>query len=396
MRPRKVIHVITRLDYGGSAQNTMRTVLGHDREQFEPLVVAGTTGQWDAQGGRLATEAQCRELEKEGIRWVLLPNLVREVHILKDCPALWELVTILRRERPEIVHTHTSKAGVLGRLAAWIANVPVVVHTPHGHVFYGHFGCFRSWIFTVVERLLAPLTTRMIALTESERDEHLQRKIGRASHFAVVPSGIDLDRFRRARAKASPEPRGFSRQPGSMVIGSVGWLTPVKGHRDLVEAVALLLPEFPHLHVLLVGSGDLQEELTALGQGLGLGKQLHFLGHREDVEACLAVMDIFVLPSLNEGMGRALIEAMAAGLPVVATGVGGVPAIVQDQVNGLLVPPQEPVALANAIRSLLAQPERRRQLGEAAQRSIGERFSVQGMVKSIESLYQESLGEVRG
>ena len=394
MTPRKVIHVITRLDYGGSAQNTMRTVLGHDRALCEPVVVTGMPGRWDAQGGQSATDVNCRHLEKEGIRWVMLPTLVREIHVLKDLRTVWALVRLFRREKPQLVHTHTSKAGVLGRVAAWLVKVPVIVHTPHGHVFYGHFGRLRSWLFMQVERVLSSLTTRLIALTESERDEHLQRQIGRARHFAVVPSGIDLDKFHHARSCESQRPPWFSCPPDAVVIGSVGWLTPVKGHRYLIEAVARLLPSFPHLHVMLVGSGELQDELTALGRQLGLGDCLHMLGHRGDVEACLAAMDIFVLPSLNEGMGRALVEAMAAGLPVVATRVGGVPAIVQDRQNGLLVLPRDAAALADALRSLLSRPGWMTQLGEAARQSIGERFGTKAMVQSIEALYRESFREV--
>lgn len=388
------MHVITRLDCGGSAQNTMRTVLGHDRALFEPVMVAGISGRWDAQGGQPATDANCRCLEKENIRCVMLPTLVREIHLLNDVRALWALVRLFRRERPQIVHTHTSKAGVLGRVAAWLAKVPVIVHTPHGHVFYGHFGRLWSWIFIQVERALSIPTTRLIALTESERDEHLQRKIGRTNHFAVAPSGIDLDKFRHARSRNVQRPDRFPCPPDAVVIGSVGWLTPVKGHRYLIEAAAGMLPSYPRLHVMIVGSGELQDDLTALGRQLGLEGRLHLLGHREDVEACLAAMDVFVLPSLNEGMGRALVEAMAAGLPVVATKVGGVPAVVQDRCNGLLVSPGNAAALADALRSLLSRPEWMTQLGDAAQQSIGERYGTQAMVQSIEVLYRESLREM--
>lgn len=394
MTPRKVIHVITRLDYGGSAQNTMRTVLGHDRALFAPMIVTGMAERWDAQGGQPATDANCRSLEKEHIRYAMLPPLVREINLLNDIRALWALVGLFRREQPQIVHTHTSKAGVLGRVAAWLAKVPVIVHTPHGHVFYGHFGRLRSWIFMQVERVLSVLTSRLIALTESERDEHLQRHIGCAGHFAVVPSGIDLEKFRLARSRDVRRPGRFPWPPDAVVVGSVGWLTPIKGHRYLIEAAAGMLPTCPHLHVMIVGSGELRDELAAMGRRLGVGDRVHLLGHREDVEACLAAMDIFVLPSLNEGMGRALVEAMAAGLPVVATKVGGVPAVVQDRHNGLLVPPGNASALADALRSLLSRPEWMKQLGDAAQQSIGERYGTQAMVRSIEALYRESLREV--
>jgi glycosyltransferase involved in cell wall biosynthesis len=194
-----VIHVITRLDHGGSAQNTMLTALGHDRERFMPLVVMGLPGRWDAQGGQGATEENMRLLEKEGIQSVVIPTMARSISLLDDMRTLWTLIRLFHRERPSVVHTHTSKAGVLGRIAAWIAKVPVVVHTPHGHVFYGHFGPVRSWLFLQVERVLSRITHRLIALTEAEREDHLDRFVGRPNQFAVVPSGIDRERFGRAR-----------------------------------------------------------------------------------------------------------------------------------------------------------------------------------------------------
>lgn len=193
-----VIHVITRFDWGGSAQNTLLTALGHNRAQFRPIVVAGDPGPWTAQGGAKATEENRLRLQAHGIPLEIVPALTREVNPLKDLQALWSLIRILRREQPTIVHTHTSKAGVLGRLAAWIARVPIVLHTPHGHVFFGHFGRFKSWLFLFIEYVLAWGTTRMIALTEAERDDHLERGVGRRKNFSVIPSGIDLKQFQLA------------------------------------------------------------------------------------------------------------------------------------------------------------------------------------------------------
>lgn len=393
MAAKTVIHVITRLDRGGSAQNTMLTAMGHDRARYEPLVVAGRPGRWDAQGGQAATDKHCRELEKAGIRWIVIPTLTRELNPLKDLLALWSLVRLFRREQPAIVHTHTSKAGVLGRLAAWWCGVPVVVHTPHGHVFYGHFTAVLSRTFMLVERVLARLTTRLIALTEAERDEHLERRVGRAEQFTVVPSGIDLERFRSVGRTWGGRPTWFPCPPGSIVVGSVGWLTPVKGHRVLIEAAAQLKATFPNLHVVLVGSGGLHAELSALADRLRLKDSVHFLGEREDVEVCLSAMDLFVLPSLNEGMGRALVEAMAAGLPVIASRVGGVPALIEHDRTGLLVPAGNPGALAQAIRQVLDRPDWARQMGQAASHSIGQRFSATAMVRAIEWVYEQALCE---
>ena len=391
MAARTVIHIITRLDRGGSAQNTMLTVLGHDRTQYEPMVIAGHPGSWDAQGGMAATEEQRRRLEKERISCVIMPSLVRPISPWKDLCALWTLVGILRATRPAIVHTHTSKAGVVGRVAAWFAQVPVIVHTPHGHVFYGHFGPWKSRVFVQIERILCRVTNILVALTSAERDDHLDRAVGRADRFAVIPSGIDVERFRRARVEGRQIPTGFDCPVDATIVGSIGWLTDIKGHRVLVEALDYLKDEFPHLHVVIVGSGGQQEALLAQADSLGLRDRIHLVGHRDDIERCLAGMDCFVFPSLNEGMGRALIEAMAAGLPVVASRVGGIPAIVRHEENGLLVAAGDSRALSDALRRILSDPQSADRLGRNASRTIGQEFGVQAMVDAVESVYRRAL-----
>lgn len=390
MASRKVVHIITRLDRGGSAQNTMLTVLGHDRTQFEPVVITGEAGSWDAQGGVTATNENIRRLEKEAIRCHVVPSLVRHISLWQDLAALWNLIRLLKSERPGIVHTHTSKAGVLGRLAAWFAGVPVIVHTPHGHVFYGHFGPMRSWVFLLIERGLAQITVWLIGLTAAERAEHLERGVGRHDRFAVIPSGIDADRFRKARVTGKVIPDWFGCPSAATVVGSIGWLTDIKGHRFLVDAVAALRREYPNLHLVIVGSGDRHDALVAQAERAGIGGAVHLVGHREEVDACLAGMDCFVLPSLNEGMGRALIEAMAAGLPVIASQVGGIPALIRDGKNGLLVPAGNSRALADALRRVLRHPQWAGELGTKAMQSIGTGYGVESMVQAVEATYREA------
>lgn len=391
MEPWKVIHVITRLDRGGSAQNTLLTALGHDRARFDPCVVTGVPGRWEAQGGIRAAEENHRRLAAAGVRGQVVPTLTRDITPIKDLRSLRQLTALFRRERPAIVHTHTSKAGAVGRLAAWLAGVRTIVHTPHGHVFYGHFGRRTSWMFLQTERLLATRTTRLIALTEAERDEWLARGVGRPDRFAVVPSGIDLEQFRRVAGVIGRRPAGFDCPPDALVVGSVGWLTPIKGHRFFIEAVAKLKPLHARLHAVIVGSGELHAELAALAAKLGVGTSVRFLGERHDVSDCLGAMDLFVIPSLNEGMCRALVEAMAAGRPVIATRVGGIPAIVKDRQNGLLVPSGDPAALASAMAELLSRPDWAKELAASASQSIGARFGIPAMVKGVEAVYEEAL-----
>ncbi len=390
MAVRKVVHIITRLDHGGSARNTMLTVLGHDRTQFEPVVVTGQAGTWNAQGGLTATMENLLFLEKEGIRHHMVPSMVRHISPKADLVTLWKLIALLRQEQPHIVHTHTSKAGVLGRLAARITGAPMIVHTPHGHVFYGHFGAISSWIFLQIERALAWITDVLIALTTAEKTEQLERSIGCAGRFAVIPSGIDIDRFKQARAAGKVMPEWFDCPSHVTVIGSVGWLTTIKGHRFLVDAVAQLKQEYPHLHLVILGSGDQHEALLQQASQAGIRQAVHLVGHREDVERALAGMDCFVLPSLNEGMGRALIEAMAAGLPVIASRVGGIPSLIEDEKNGLLIPAGDSYALATALRQILSDPAWACTLGQNATRSIGMGYSVPAMVGAIESIYREA------
>jgi glycosyltransferase involved in cell wall biosynthesis len=393
---RTVVHVITRLDWGGSAQNTLLTAVGHDRTKFRPMVVAGEIGQWDDQGGLKARDEQVAALERAQVSWQVVPGLTRSLNPIKDLVALWALIRIFRRERPAIVHTHTSKAGALGRVAAWIVGVPVIVHTPHGHVYYGHFGPLLSRLFLRIERLLARMTTTMIALTGAEREDHLAQHVGKRETFAVVPSGIDVARFRQAGTKAGGRLPGATYPEGAYVIGSVGWLTPVKGHRVVIEALAKLKPKYPKTHLLLVGSGHLRGELSELAARLGVTASVDFLGARTDVPDCLRALHCFVLPSFNEGMGRALIEAMAAGRPVIASRVGGIPAIVEHGKSGLLVPPGDAEALVAAIADVIDRPERARALGEAARARIDESFSVGAMVQTIERVYEAALTRVGG
>lgn len=387
----KVVHIITRLDWGGSARNTMLTVLGHNRREFEPVVITGEAHSCDTQGGHIATNENLRLLEKEAIRCHMVPSLVRHISPPADVQALWHLVRLLRDERPHIVHTHTSKAGVLGRVAAWIAGIPVIIHTPHGHVFYGHFAATASWVFLQIERVLAWITNELIGLTPAEAQEHLERGIGQAKHFNIIPSGIDRDRYTNARMNGKLVPEWFGCPSSAHIVGSIGWLTTVKGHRFLVDAVALLIHNHYNLHLVMIGTGEQHQALLRQADQAGISHAVHLLGHREDIDICLAGFDSFVLPSLNEGMGRALVEAMAAGLPVIASRVGGIPALIDDGTNGLLVPPGDSSALAEAIRKVVDDAAWARELGTHAMETIDAGYGVAAMVTAIESTYRKAV-----
>src|SRR5207302_1237241 len=388
LTPKKVVHIITRLDHGGSARETIQTVLGHDRGRFCVSLAFGRPDTMTADDAVLL-KADLQQLGQAGVAVFQVPPLVREINPVLDAWATFALWRMLCRVRPEVVHTHTSKAGSVGRLAAWLAGIPVVIHTPHGHLFYGYYGRFLSSLVCFGERFLARLTDRIVTLTDRGAEEHVRYKIAGQQKFVTIHGGNSLAPFRSMRVNATFKRRELGLPPEGPIIGTVGRLVPIKGHTWLIRAVPRVLAEFPQACVVLIGDGPLRGELKELTAELGISPHVVFLGTRHDIPECLTALDLFVLPSLNEGMGRALVEAMAVGCPVVATCVGGIPDVVTDGATGLLVPPRDDRALADAILTLLRDRRLLAAYGEAAQRRVDERFDIETMVRSIERLYDE-------
>src|SRR5437867_9407927 len=340
LTPKKVVHIITRLDHGGSARETLQTVLGHDRGRFRVSIAFGrpeTTTADDA--ALLKTDLQ--QLGQADVSVFQVPPLVREINPVLDAWATVALWRLLRGVRPDVVHTHTSKAGAVGRLAAWLAGIPVVIHTPHGHLFYGYYGRFLSTLLCFAERLLARLTDRIVTLTDRGAQEHVQYKIASPQKVVTIHGGNSLAQFRSMRVNATVKRKKLELPLEGPIIGTVGRLVPIKGHSWLLRAVLRVLAEFPQACVVLIGDGPLLGELQELASELGISQHVVFLGTRHDVPECPAALGLFGLPSLHEGMGRALVEAMAVGCPVVATRVGGIPDIVDDGVTGLLIPARD-------------------------------------------------------
>lgn len=378
-----VVHIITRLDRGGSAENTLRSVLGLTARGYRVAVLTGP--------GDDRPSALLPRVEAAGVRVTVLPALRREVHLGRDLAACRDLVRILRRDRPAIVHSHESKAGFLGRWAARVAGCRRLVHTPHGHIFYGHFSPARTAVYVMLERLTAPITTRLVALTPREIEEHLARGVGRADQWVAIHSGVPLERFQAVAA----DPNGLRRElgcpSGAPLVGSVGRLAPIKRYQDLIAAVARL-PR-PDVVCLLVGDGPEAAALAAAARLAGLGDRVRFLGWREDIPRILAALSVFVLPSANEGMGRVIVEAMAAGVPVIATRVGGIPSVLPDGECGLLVEPEDVAGLSGAIGKLLADGALAARMGAAGRRRAPA-YGVEAMVEKLDGLYREILGSV--
>jgi len=375
-----VAHIITRLDRGGSAENTLSSVLGLTARGYRVTVL---TGPGDDRPSNLLGQ-----VEAAGIRVTVLPALYREVRPDRDLRALRGLVRTLRRDPPTIVHTHESKAGFLGRWAARLAGCRRLVHTPHGHIFYGHFSPARTAFYLMLERLTAPITTRLVALTPREIEEHLARGVGRREQWRAIHSGVRLERFQAV----APDPDGLRRElgcpPGAPLVGSVGRLAKVKRYQDLIAAVAHL--GRPNVVCLLVGDGPEAPALAAAARQAGVGERVRFLGWRDDIPRIVTALSVFVLPSANEGMGRVLVEAMAAGVPVIGTRVGGIPSVIADGECGLLVEPGDVAGLSGAIGKLLADGPLAARMGAAGRRRALA-YGVESMVEKLDGLYRELL-----
>ncbi len=396
----RVAHIITRLCKGGAQENTFHTVRLHNRGRFEVDLIAG-----HARGPEGSIEEAVRAA---GIEIQREPWLVRNPAPLRDLLTLQRLTERLRRGRYDIVHTHTSKAGWLGRIAAHRAGVPLVVHTPHGNIFDGYFPAPVTRAFVWMERHAARRTHRIIELTPGGIEEHLAEGIGQREQYRVIFSGIDVSPYDEAianraatRAKlgmgdassvvaGSPDP-ATALAEGLFLIGAVGRLEPVKGFTHFIEAALRVASASPQARFILAGDGSQRAALER--QAAPLGTRFQFLGLRHDIPSLMAAFDILAVPSLNEGMGRVLLEAGAAGTPAVASSVGGIPDVVDDGETGLLVPPKDAGALADALLELAAQPERRRLMGDTARAKVVPAYSLEEMVRQIEALYEELLDE---
>ncbi|MBX3011953.1 MAG: glycosyltransferase family 4 protein [Caldilineaceae bacterium] len=378
----KVLHPITRLIIGGAQENTMLTAQLLDKATWDVTVVSGP--QTGSEGSLIEA------VQERGIPLILEPTLVREVNPVKDFLAVLRLTQLMRRGHYTIVHTHSSKAGIVGRWAAKLAGVPIIVHTVHG---WGHHERQHPLVrayYILLEKLTLPITDKLIAVTSKDIEKGLRDGIGKASHYVVIRSGIELDRFGHPQVPREATRAAWGIPANAVVVGSVTRLSPQKAPLDFVRAAAVIAQRFPETYFMLVGDGPLRQEVEALAVALGIAERLVLTGLRRDVPELLAAFDLFALSSLWEGLPRVLPQAMATGLPIVATACDGSAEAIAEGINGFLVPPGEPAVLAERLCQLLANPTLAQQMG-AANRTRATEFSDQGMVQAIAALYHTLL-----
>ena len=371
-----VLHVITKLPFGGAQENTLLTVRGLDRRLYRVDIASSPGGEWQGWAAAVADQLH------------LLPAMRREMSPRHDGLTILHIYRLLRRQKYDIVHTHSSKAGFLGRIAARLARTPVVIHTVHGFAFNDRtFSARKQALYLWLERAGARLSDHLIMVAELNRQEGLARGIDSAEKMSVIYSGLELERFHPLPDKAAAR-RALSLPPDAHVIGFVGRFTAATSPQLFVQAAQILLARFPDLHAVMAGDGELREQVAALA---GDEPRLHRLGYRLDVPAILAACDIFVSSNLWGGLGRAITEAAAAGLPVVAFPVNGVPELIQDGVTGLHARIGDADDLAAKTAYLLERPELAARLGAAGRQRALLDFGVDKMVSDVDRLYRRLL-----
>ena len=363
--------------------------LAHDPAYEDRYAVDVVSGPQTGPEGSLI-----EEVRRRGTPLTILPELVREISPAKDLQALIRLRQLMQdaagRARYQIVHTHSSKAGVLGRVAARWAGVPIIVHTVHGWSFHDQMSPARRSLYVALERLGAALSQAEIVVTGRDIEKGLDAGIGRRQDYTVIRSGIELDRFGHPQAPPEEMKRQLGIPNGLPVVGSVTRLSPQKAPLDLVEAFRLICQQQPKSRFVVVGDGPMRVEMEMQLAAYGLAEQTVITGIRRDVPELMAMFDVFVLSSLWEGLPRVLPQAMATGLPVVCTRVDGAVEAVTEGETGFLVPRGEPALLAEKVVRLLRDEPLRRRMGEAG-RARSRAFGARKMVAEIERLYHALL-----
>ena len=389
LKKTRVMHIITRLDKGGSAETTLQVVSLLNRERYDVFLVHGLS--LESNMGVTEQEVLARDLsqtEKRGVRSFSIPSLVRRLSLKNDLLAFISVYRLIKRIKPHIVHTHTSKAGVLGRVAAYLAGVPIIVHTPHGHVFHSYYGYIVTKMIVFVEIILSLITDKITALTDRERDEHLEQGIASIEKYIIIHSGVMLQQIMNTNIDVETGKKKFDIPQNSNVIGVIGRLVPIKGHKYLVSAAKRIIKECDNTVFVFVGDGYLESILERQAESLGVRKNIIFAGWRSDVIDVLGLFDILVLPSLNEGMGKVLIEGMALGKPIVASCVGGIIDLVKNGDNGILVPPRDSDALSEAILKLIRNKKLAQKLGGNGKAKVYPEYDTSVMIRQIEDLYE--------
>ena len=377
----KVLRIIARLNIGGPAIHTILLTqkLNHDR--YTSILVKGIEDQCEGDMNYLA--------RRKGVDPIVVSELSRTISWRDDLRAFWKIYRLIETERPDIVHTHTAKAGAIGRIAARAAGVPLIIHTFHGHVFHSYFSRWQTRMFILVERFLATFTDRIITVSEKQRREILSYGIGNPNKVITVPLGLELKPALNCERYTGTFRKQFQIPEECSTVGIVARLVPIKGHTYFLNAARKVIEEIPHVRFLIVGDGEEKDDLIRHAEELGISDRVRFCGFQRLLGDVYSDLDIVVLSSLNEGLPVALIEAMVAGKPIVTTNVGGVPDLVGSNQAAQLVPAKDPVAMGEAIIRVLKNLDHYKQRARQYCQTTFNRYNIDRLVKNIDSVYRE-------
>ena len=379
----KVAHIIARMITGGADENTLFTIEGLNKEKYEIDLITGEEFNKDI----------LNKVKNHPFDIIQIKGLKWKLNFLHDPIVLLKLIKLLKGKHYDIVHTHTTKAGILGRIAARIVGVPVIVHGLHGSTFEAFNSGLLNWLLFLFERLTGRFTDAYVSVSGVLSEKYIERGIGKKENYHTVYSGMELEIFYGVRGKINcRKKRGeLGIDAGDFVIGNVARLETRKGHQFLLDAFKNVVGEqkYSQVKLLIIGEGNKRKYLENYVKELNLEDKVIFTGYREDVEELMALMDIFVLTSLREGLPRVLVQAAAVGMPSIAFNVDGVPEIIKDNYNGFLVKVKDVEQLENRIVKYMNNKELVLLHGQKGREFIENKWSIKGMIDRIDKIYQD-------
>jgi glycosyltransferase involved in cell wall biosynthesis len=385
MRKINILYVITKLELGG-AQRQLLSLISHlDKERFNPFL-------FTAQEGLLVKEA----LSINSLNIKLSGFLERPINPFKDLLALIEIYRFIKKNNIEIVHTHSSKAGLLGRWAARLAKARIIVHTVHGWTFNDYQPCFLRWLFIWLERSTAGFTHKLIIVSGHDKQKGLRFHIGEENKYSIIRYGIDYAEFNSAEQDIKSIKEKLGLRQTDLVVGMVSCFKPQKSPQNFLRLASLVKQDSPNAKFLLVGDGSLRKELERLIDRLNLQKQVVLSGWRRDIPGILSAIDVFVLTSLWEGLPISVLEAMASSRPVLATNTGGIKEVIIEGKTGFLVSPGDMKKMSELLIMLLKDESLRKIIGQNARVSLDGSFRLENMVNANQDLYENLVKEERG
>ncbi|CAN5284393.1 glycosyltransferase family 4 protein [soil metagenome] len=381
-KPIRVLNIITRMIIGGAQEHVLLSVIGLDAmPEYEVALMSGVD---KGREGELLSEA------REKTHLIVVPEMGRSINPFSDLVALWKIYRLIRKGRYHIVHTHSSKAGVIGRIAAWLAGTPIIVHTLHSLVFHDYQPWIINRLWRIIKKICAQITDYFISVSEIIAQKAILAGVDKPEKFRTIYTGMELDWFLKGNFDSCAIRQEFGIPENAPVVGKIARLFPLKGHDQLMDAAPEIVKRIPDVRFFLIGDGVLYEHLQERAQEYGILENFVFAGlvPRERIPEMISAMDIVVHTSLREGLPRIFPQALAMGKPCVSFNIDGAPEVVINDKTGYLVEVHDKKRLTETVSHLLENPELRKEMGENGRRHVDPTFRTETMVKETAEVYE--------